>query len=299
MRKFLSLFIFLFVLVSFNCSAFAEDVNIKDVGFTDMSLKNKNSDIRVFFKDFLKFSVEHNLDELLGLYDDEYLNSDGIDKKTLFLVAKDVWAAFPNVKYSQKIQFLNAEEENATVVTQESLRGDTSMSVDYLPGNAYLDSDAVVIYYLKKVAGEWKIVSDTILHEKTALKYGAAKNINMSIEAPSIAAENTDYTASLRVDVPKEYIAMISINNEAIKYPMVKPDEVFRSIKSNVVQERILKVNKEGKNENAIASVGLAEAFFKDNNVNIKIKGIALLTTRVNVVKDCSKKETKKDETRI
>ncbi len=296
MRNLLSVILVFTALLGFSGSVFAQDVNLKNIGFTDMSLESKNNDLRVFFRNFNKYSVQHKLDKLMNMYADGYVNSDGITKKKLSEIAKEAWMAYPDVKYTQKIQFISAEHDNATVITRESIKGDTTMSVDYIPGNAYVDSDAVIVYYLKKVAGEWKIYADSIIHETTSLKYGVAKDIKMAIDAPAKAYAGKEYTASLRVDVPKEYLAMISINNETIKYPMDKPEDAFRSIKADTVQERILRANDENKNENAIASVGIAEAKINENDVNIKIKGIALLTTRVNIAKQFSESSEKKDE---
>lgn len=296
MRNLLSVLLVFAALLGFSGSVFADDVNLKNIGFTDMSLESKNNDLRTFFRNFNKYSVQHKLDKLMSMYADNYVNSDGITKKKLSEIAKEAWMAYPDVKYNQKIQFISAENDNATVITRESIKGETTMAVDYIPGNAYVDSDAVIVYYLKKNAGEWKIYADSIIHESTSLKYGVAKDIKMSIDAPARAFAGKDYIASLRVDVPKEYLAMISINNETIKYPMDKPEDAFRSIKADTVQERILKANDENRNENAIASIGIAEAKINENDVNIKIKGIALLTTRVNIVKQFIESDEKKDE---
>ena len=121
----------------------------------------------------------------------------------------------------------------------------------------------------------------------------------MSIDAPGKAYAGSEYTASARVDVPKEYVAMVSINNEMIKFPMGKPEDAFRTIKADTVQERILRANKEDKNENAFASIGIAEASVNENDVNIKIKGIAILSKRVNILKQVTQPESdvKKNET--
>lgn len=297
MRNLLSILLIFTAFFGFCFSpVFADEPNLKNIGFTDMSLESRNNDLRAFFRNFNKYSVQHKLDKLMSMYSDNYVSGDGITKKKLADMAKEAWLAYPNVKYTQKIEFISAQSDNATVITRETLKGDTSMSVDYIPGYGYVDSDAVIIYYLKKVAGEWKIYSDSILHETTSLKYGVAKDIKMSIDAPAKAYAGAQYTASLRVDVPKEYLAMISINNETIKYPMDKPDDAFRSIKADTIQERILTANEENKNENAFASIGIAEAKITESDVNVKIKGIALLTTRVNVVKQFIESENKKDE---
>lgn len=302
MRNLLSAILVIMSLVCFGAVGFAQeskDINLKNIGFTDMSLESKHNDIRALFRNMNKYTTRHQLDKIMNMYSDDYVNFDGVDKKKLTQNLKEAWIAYPNVKYKQKILFLDAGVDFAKVVTLETVKGDTTMSVDYLPGYGYIDAEAILVYHLKKVAGEWKIYSDSTIHEQSSLKYGIAKDIKMSIDAPGKAYAGFEYTASARVDVPKEYVAMVSINNEMIKFPMGKPEDAFRTIKADTVQERILRANKEDKNENAFASIGIAEASVNENDVNIKIKGIAILSKRVNILKKVTQPESdvKKNET--
>ncbi len=258
---------------------------IKSIGFHKRSEINTTDQIKKIFSNYEKYSNEHDLDNLLKLHDETYRSSDGYDKKKLKDLAIESWKEYPDVKYSIKILSINVDIDNATVMTHERLNGITNVPVEYVKGNGYINSESTSIYYLKRFSNEWRIVSDFVITEKTSMRYGIARFIPMSIDAPGIVGPNEEYTAILKASIPKSYLALISINNEPITYPFERSKEVFRSLKNDGIQERILTSNDGSKNENAIASVGIARPSIKDNNINVNIVGIAFLSSRVNVIK--------------
>ena len=174
--------------------------------------------------------------------------------------------------------------DNATVITKERLSGTTNTTVEFVKGNGYIDSESTAIYYLKRFSNEWKITSDFVISEKTSMRYGVAKYIPMNLDAPALVSPNEEYTAILKLNVPRSYLALISIANEPITYPLQKSTEVFRSLKASGIQERILRSNNNQKNENAVASIGIAKPDIKENDINVNIIGIAFLSSRVNVL---------------
>lgn len=241
------------------------------------------NELKEFFENYGKLNNSKNLDKLMEMYDDSYLSADKFDKAKLKELASDSWKAYPNAKYDMKVLSLNSDYQNATVLVKETIEGESSSKVDYLSGNGYIESNALTVYYLKKFYTGWKIVSDYIIDEKTALKYGVAKEITMKIDAPQLANAAQEYSSIVRIDVPKEYIALVSINNEEITFPAQKAEEVFRTVKSDGIQERILKANSNKNNENAVASIGIAKTNITNKNVEVNIVGIAFLTSRVNL----------------
>ncbi len=241
------------------------------------------NELKEFFENYGKLNNSKNLDKLMEMYDDSYLSADKFDKAKLKELASDSWKAYPNAKYDMKVLSLNSDYQNATVLVKETIEGESSSKVDYLSGNGYIESNALTVYYLKKFYTGWKIVSDYIIDEKTALKYGVAKEITMKIDAPPLANAAQEYSSIVRIDVPKEYIALVSINNEEITFPAQKAEEVFRTVKSDGIQERILKANSNKNNENAVASIGIAKTNITNKNVEVNIVGIAFLTSRVNL----------------
>lgn len=255
------------------------------IGFHKKSEIPAELQIRKIFDDYQKHSNCKNIDGFLNLYDDNYKSSDGYDKNRLTELAQESWKEYPDVRYTIKVLSVNVDIDNATVLTQERLTGLTNSSVEYVKGNGYIDSESTAIYYVKRFSNDWKITSDFVINEKTSMRYGTARYIPMQLDAPAIVAPEEEYTAVLKIDVPKNYLALVSINNEPITYPLEKSTEVFRSVKNNGIRERILKSNDNDKNENAIASIGIAKPDVQDNNINVNIVGIAFLSSRVNVVK--------------
>ena len=108
------------------------------------------------------------------------------------------------------------------------------------------------------------------------------------IDAPSIVAPGQEYTAVLKMSLPDKYKALISIDNDPISYPEEKIPETFRGLKPSGIQERILYSNKENKNENATASIGIVKADIKEDNINVNIVGLGFLSSRVNVIEQKS-----------
>lgn len=280
--------LFIFVL-SFGTAVFAQDETKTEdftaIGFHKRSEVPAELQIRKIFEDYQSYTNAQNLDGFLKLHDESYRSSDGYDRNRLKELALEAWKEYPNVKYTIRVLSVNVGLDNATVITNERLSGITNASVEYIKGNGYLDSDSTAIYYLKKFSNEWRITSDFVINEKTSMRYGIARFIPMKLDAPAIVAPKEEYTAIVKMNVPRSYVALVSINNEPITYPLEKSTEVFRSVKADGIRERILTSNEGSKNENAIASIGIAKPSIKDDSINVNLVGIAFISSRVNVVK--------------
>ena len=285
-KLFILFYIFIFAATT---AATAQDTKIafdlSSIGFHKRSEIPAELQIRNIFDNYQKYTNTKNLEAFLNLHDDNYQNSDGYDKTSLKKFVTDAWKDFPDVRYSIKVLSVNVDIDNATVITSERLSGYTSASVDYIKGNGYVDSESTSIYYLKRFSNDWRIVSEFVVNEKTAIRYGAARYIPMQLDAPALVAPEEEYTAIIKMNVPRKYVALVSLNNEPITYPLEKSTEVFRGIKADGIRERILISNNGLKNENAIASIGIAKPDIKEDSINVNLVGIAFLSTRVNVVK--------------
>lgn len=270
------------ILAALPAFSFGPSLKMKGNVSTYSPYPSTETEVKRFFADYEKFSNLQNIDKLMEFYDDNYSSADKFDKTKLKQLALQSWNAYPNVKYNIKLLSVNGNYDHATIVAQEDIAGDAISTVDYIKGSGYIESKATTVYYLKRFYDGWKIVSDYIIDERTSLKYGIAKDLDMKIDAPSLLKNNSEYTSTLQLDVPKEYIALVSLTNEPIKFPTEKSEEVFRTMKTSGIQERILKTNNEGTNENAVASIGIAKADIQKQNIKINIVGIAFLTSRVN-----------------
>ena len=301
MKKYF-LIITLVLAFGINLPVFAEErFDLSNIGFHKKNDVAPVIQIKQIFEKYQKFCNSQNLNMFLNLHDASYRSADGYDIESLRELAIESWKEYPDVKYSIKVLSTDVSLDNAVVITKEHLSGTTDTTVEFVNGNGYIDSESTAVYYLKRFSNEWKIVSDFVLNEKTSIKYGTAKFIPMEIDAPALVAPKQEYTAILKMNVPRTYIALISISNEPITYPFQRSTEVFRSLKPSGIQERILTSNNSNKNENAVASVGIAKADIKNNDININIAGIAFLSSRVNVMSLKSEKfipytkETKAD----
>lgn len=281
----------LLFLITFNQSAFSVDdccsfekSKLTGIGFHKRSELSNEIQIKQLFDKYQKFVNSKSLDEFLNIHHEEYKSADGYDKSALKKLAIEAWNEYPDIKHNIRVISIDVDVDYATVIAQEKLIGVTKNQIALVKGDGLINSESTSIYYLKKCSNEWKITSDNIIKEKTALRYGLAKYIPMSIDAPGMINPNQEYTAVLKINTPKQYVTLVSINNELITYPTTKSDEVFRALKSTGLQERILTSNDGKKNENAVASVGIAKANVDESNISVDLLGIAFLSSRVNVI---------------
>lgn len=268
-----------------NENSMEHNKKLTEIGFHKKTELSTDSQIKNIFEQYQKYANNKSLDKFLSLHDNSYRSSDGYNKDRLKELAIESWKEYPDIKHTVKILSIDVDIDYATVITHERLIGTTKTQIDLVKGNGLINSESTAIYYLKRCSNEWKITSDFVISEKTSLRYGVAKFIPMSIDAPAIVSPKESYTAVLKINTPKQYVSLISINNEPITYPVQKSEEIFRALKTNGIQERILHSNDGGKNENAVASVGIAKPNLHDDNLSVNLLGIAFLSSRVNVVK--------------
>jgi len=261
-----------------------DNIKLHGIGFHKKIELTPELQIKQLFKDYQKYTNDKSIDKLLMLHDDEYISADGYNKNNLITLANEAWREFPDLQYNIKVLNVNVDLDNATVITQEKITGTTKTPVEFIKGDGFIVSESTAIYYLKRCSNSWKIVTDFVLSEKSSLRYGVAKYIPMTLDAPSLVSPNEEYTAILKVNQPRQYVSLISIGNEPIVYPAVKCEDVFRPLKTSGIQERVLRSNNGDKNENAVASVGVAKADIENDNVNISFLGMAFLSSRVNVL---------------
>ena len=285
MKKILITLLLAFIALS---PAYAGDVStnfdITKIGFHKRIDIDPQLQMRDMFKNYQKYLNSKDVDKFLSMYDETYKSSDGYAKDKLKILADTVVKNYPDMKYDIKIISVDIDVDNATVITKEKLSASVDSNIQYIKGKGYIDAESTNIYYLKRFSNEWRIVSDFIISEKTAVRYGLAKYVPMLIDAPSLVSPGQEYTAVLKMNLPDKYKALISIDNEPISYPEEQLPETFRGLKPSGIQERILYSNKENKNENAIASIGIVKADIKEDNINVNIVGLGFLSSRVNVL---------------
>ena len=232
-----------------------------------------------------KYSNKFDLEGLSSLYAGDFVNADGFTKDIYFKLIKDTWQTYPDISYSTKIKNIDFSGNYATVEVDETAVATTKDEVGDLVAIGELYSNAQSIYYLEKIGSKWLISSEKVLKETSSLKYGDARYINMELSSPTQIKAGEYYTASLKVDAPKDSVVVASINKENITYPQKQSDEVFRKMPDDNILERVFISNKNNINEYNVAAVGVTRAeIYDQTKVRVYMGGLAFIITRVNVV---------------
>ena len=229
----------------------------------------------------VKYANKTDFDKFISTYDENYLNSDGFNLEVYSKIVKDIWTTYDNIEYGLKIKNITVKDDSALAEVEETCFA-------YIPAplnmDGILESESDSTYNLKKIDGKWKVVSDTVLRERTSVLYGEAKGLNIKLTAPEEIQANTEYTASLEFVPPQGLIAIASIANDKVEYPQKQAEEVFRRFPNENILERLFVSNKDSVNEYVIASIGLTKTDVTDWNIKLRLTGFGYQITRVNVV---------------
>lgn len=270
--------------------SYAQDDNIALLaknGFFErpQSSFNPYEDVRRTLYSHLKYANSKNVEGLKSLYAEQYTNADGLDKEVFFDLIKKTWASYPDIKYKMFIKTIDVESNKAVAEVCEFALATTNSQSGIIAEKGTLESNSSSVYYLEKINSEWVITSDHITAEKTFLKYGSAKDIDVELTAPSQIAANGEYTSSLKIVPPKDSLVIASIGREQITYPQNVAEEVFRKLPDDGVLERVFKANNKNINEYAVASFGITKAELnKGTEIKIYVTGLGFGMTRVNVI---------------
>lgn len=258
-------------------------------GFFDKAQQNNflspYEEVRKVIYQHLKYANSYNLDGLMSLYAPNYINSDGIKKDIYFDLIKKTWETYPNIKYKAEIKNIEINGNSAVVQVCENAIATTGTKSKIVNELGLLESSSNSVYYMQNMNNKWFITSDHILAEKTSLRYGSAKLIDIQLDAPSQIAADTPYTSTLKMDVPKDSMIIASIGKEDITYPQTISEEVFRKLPTGGVLERVLKSNNKNINEYSVASFGITKAkIANQTEIKIYITGLGFVMSRVNVI---------------
>jgi hypothetical protein len=265
-----------------------------------LSQDDFTKEIKSTIKKHTKYSNFADFENLEAMYAPHYMNADGFNKDIYFDLVKQTWKLYPDIKYSSDIKNITVNGNTATVEALESASASTTELIEGVKITGNLKSSSSSIYYLEKINGEWKFVSDSIISELTTLTYGEAEDIGIELVVPQIVPADTEYTASLNISVPdREMLIISSIGQEKITYPQVNAKEVFRKLPDDGILERVFRSNKENLNEYTVASVGITRAKkLSDVEIKIYVTGLGYAITRTNVIpqKDFSKAKDEKEK---
>lgn len=252
--------------------------------------KSSKAQVRSVMNKHTKAMSNHDIEAVKSFYIKDYKSTDGFDLAELENMLKKTYSTYENIKYKTKINAINAYDDWALVQMS-----DKSSAVLYPIENkelkkekmGKLDGKSVYNVYLKKINNEWKIVSDDILMEETSLKFGVARKIDMDIVTPLLIKNGQEYDLSLKMNKPKDIVALASISREEIVYPPVDYPEKFRRMPQEGELERLVKANDKNLDEYAVASVGFTKVSINEEQTKARIEvlGMAYLMKRVNMEK--------------
>ncbi|MBQ7450779.1 hypothetical protein IJS77_05115 [bacterium] len=265
---------------------------LSHIGFNLSSQKDDKAEITKVLDRQQSYANKKNFAKLKTLYTSTYVNTDGIDMDSYIDSLEKTGDIHGKLKYKTIINNIVVNGDYATVEAVDIAEGVTKDSYDVIPGKGVLYSEAKAVYYFKKESGEWKIDSEMALNEKSYLKYGSAKEIEIKIDAPEAIKANTEYNIKVSANLPDGRGIIASITTEPIQYPHQKAEEIFRAMKKDGELERVVTSNSDGKNEVAFASVAIAKAVLnQESKLDFVIDGVAFISSRVNVIPVPIKKE--------
>lgn len=259
--------------------------------------KARNAEIKALFGEMIKQANKHCLVGLQSVYSKDFVSSDGFNYDTYMKMVEETWETYPDIAYSTQINNIDISDNHAQVLVTETAVAAPKEQIGDFETVGELYSVSKCIYHLQKHGEIWLIISENVLDETSTLKYGGARYLNIELDVPKQIGAGKYYTASLKLDVPQGVDAVASIIREKIVYPQTKAEDTFRRVSNDNTLERVFLSNSENVNEYAMASVGLAQAQTQGENINISMRGLAFIMTRVNVVPENKfVKEDKKDE---
>ncbi len=282
MKKILSLFIVGFLIGNVSCFG----CNLSNIFTTDKNKKEVYSTVKKHTKAMQKYDLE----KLKSFYHKDYISTDGFDIISLIDMLDKTHSSYKNMKYKTKINNVMAYDNWALVQmsdeTEAIVFSDEKEKLKEKTG--LLKGSSSWNLYLKKENDAWKIISEDILMEETSLKYGIAKKINMDLITPVFVKSGEEYDIALKMDTPKDIIALASITKEEVTYPPKSYDDRFRKMPENGDLERLVRANERNINEYGVASIGFTKVSINEEETKAKIEvlGMAYLMKRINMEKN-------------
>ena len=165
---------------------------------------------------------KYDYEGLYKLYSDDFVNSDGFDKKAYFNLIKETWEAYPDISYKTEIKNIEFTDNYATVFVKEIAVAAPKEEIGDYSTIGELYSVSKCVYHLEKHGNKWLINSEKVIEETSIQRYGEARYVDFELNAPKQIGSNKYYTVTLKADLPPETIAVASINTEKIVYPQKK-----------------------------------------------------------------------------
>lgn len=264
-----------FILSLFVSLVFIQSVSAKNfIGKDERAVRN-------LIKSQVHYANKMDLKKLVSTYDKNYINGDGLNLDLYSNLVQDIWNSYGDIEYNVFVKSVNIENDKAIANVIEKSNANVRAS-RVLTGK--LTSVSNSVYYFNKTAKGWKVVSDKVLDETTSLMYGEAVNLDIKMTVPKEVEPDTEYSAILEFEPPKNMLAIASLASDRVEYPQKQTQEVFRALPEDNILERLFISNSENFNEYIVASIGLTKTSVDDLSVKLSLTGFGYLIKRVNVI---------------
>ncbi len=232
------------------------------------------------------FANKHDLAALNALYAENYISSDGFDKKVYFKSIEETWKECDDLTYTTRIKDINIKGDYASVSVEETATGTISDVLESEPIAGEIHSVSTGIYYLEKKNGKWYISGENDLTDESSLLYGDARFMNIEIQAPDQVSAGENFTTSLKVSADENTFIIGSIDHDPVTFPSGSPASNLRALPQSQTLERIITANSDNLNEYVIASLAISKVRkgSDENDVRVYMAGLACVMKRVNVV---------------
>ena len=239
-------------------------------------------DIEKLLNSFEKDWNNHNLENVMGYYADDYINNDGFDKKIISSLTSELWKTYPDIKSSSDTKSVRIEGPYATIQSHDELAGTTTNEVQGLGTKGELKSVSEGQLFLKHVGTNWRIIGDRIDFEKIRVSYGLARQLDPIFAAPEQVKSGKQFSARLELEMPTGLAAMGTISQATVSYPPPKPPEGYKPMgdpmDDRLLLERVMTANTKNRNELLMATIGLTNASRNS------LLGVVIMTRRLNII---------------
>jgi len=290
LKKFFLIVVFLFAFVFTQGLSLAIDTDIHED--TELQQDNistideKEQTLKNFVENFAELQNNKKISSLKKLYVEEFINADGLNKTQFFNLVEKTFQNYPDLKTVFDIKKIIVADSFAMIYLTQDVTATTKIPSKITGDKGEYKATLHSILYLKEINNIWKIYSEEVTFENSALSFGTGKNIIASINAPQKALADTDYCAGVSAQIPNGFSAIASINNVQITENYNLKGETFRQIP--LIEgslERMLKANSNNNNEAVVVSVALTqqtEDMFKKPKIDIS--GLIILMKRVDII---------------
>ncbi len=293
MKKICNCFLILSLISLFSSPVQALQIDIENddyiqskllkVSFFKQATKTEEQQIFDVLNSVSKNLTKRKINKLKQFYDTSFITNDGFNYNFYFEVLNDIWKNYPRLEYQIIPKKVSFSKNYAQVLCEEVINGTVSGS-SFFNGEGVIQAKAQTIYYLKKSSINWLVTGINVLDETSTIKFGNAVNLDFELQAPFQVQNDSFYTISLDIKNPQNNIVVASLNSIPIIYPQKNPLDIFKITSSENTLERMVKSNKNGHNENAVATIGIYEKNTNGNAQNkVKSTGAAFVLRRVNV----------------